>query len=522
MKKILYLIVPLFLTLSCTNKEENLEISNIPQINSIELFSKILSKAVSNDSNLRSFLKDEAMNQFDKDYDVFYPLVKNKKLADGTSFRDCLLEYTDEAVLSQIEKDLPLVNILIPDYSWINAFSVTKWDPKDSDVSVAYKHSGEIIVFNNGVKEGILGQNDYPDFPILIVKNNERMRYSSMTRGSGLSYSFVDDAFDNSKSHNTRVTSTYYYDTIYDIDEPDNFLAPSEIPIEVLNAYQEFGNNDYRYQRDNLYFGMTNQSDYGILNTYIREYLYKFRFKTALDGALYDATPQSDPNYADGYFPSKHESKRDSLSLDSLRVKDFRIEGNLEMRFNIIYGNANGTTSTNTISTSVPVSSLFTYDKIAVEFRHKTWVSPRKYIYTIDANCLVPQWYTADIQLPIAAGAVWNIGNTSTIIKISVEEFDSGEISVSSGSLTFSMSSNTTTENTSTNGQITTKDSYGTQMTTSQTSSYSYTKTNNSDNLGDALLNYLDPVVLNYENGKYQMYTYDTGTVIMMIIPKHI
>ena len=34
--------------------------------------------------------------------------------------------------------------------------------------------------------------------------------------------------------------------------------------------------------------------------------------------------------------------------------------------------------------------------------------------------------------------------------------------------------------------------------------------------------NYLDPVVLNYENGKYQMYTYDTGTVIMMIIPKHI
>lgn len=76
MKKILYLIVPLFLTLSCTNKEENLEISNIPQINSIELFSKILSKAVTNDSNLRSFLKDEAMNQFDKDYDVFYPLVK--------------------------------------------------------------------------------------------------------------------------------------------------------------------------------------------------------------------------------------------------------------------------------------------------------------------------------------------------------------------------------------------------------------------------------------------------------------
>ena len=41
-------------------------------------FAKILSKAVSNEPSLRSFIKAEALKQFDKDYDVFYPFVKDQ------------------------------------------------------------------------------------------------------------------------------------------------------------------------------------------------------------------------------------------------------------------------------------------------------------------------------------------------------------------------------------------------------------------------------------------------------------
>lgn len=39
-------------------------------------FAEILSKAVYNHAELRAFLKAQALKQFDNDYDVFYPLVK--------------------------------------------------------------------------------------------------------------------------------------------------------------------------------------------------------------------------------------------------------------------------------------------------------------------------------------------------------------------------------------------------------------------------------------------------------------
>lgn len=48
-----------------------------------ESFARILSMAVSKDAALRQFLKAEAEKQFDKDYDVFYPYVKDAVVEDG-------------------------------------------------------------------------------------------------------------------------------------------------------------------------------------------------------------------------------------------------------------------------------------------------------------------------------------------------------------------------------------------------------------------------------------------------------
>lgn len=57
------------------------------------------------------------MAQFDNDYDIFYPLVKNKIVYDNQSLRDILLSYCkDENELVQIEQSLPLLNILVMIY----------------------------------------------------------------------------------------------------------------------------------------------------------------------------------------------------------------------------------------------------------------------------------------------------------------------------------------------------------------------------------------------------------------------
>ena len=104
-----------------------------------ERFSQILSEVVSNEELVREFIREESLKQFDKDYDVFYPLVKDKCINGDKSFKDYLVEYSDERTISKIEGELPLLNIYVPDYSWIGAFSVNSWNPSEGDIAVAYK-----------------------------------------------------------------------------------------------------------------------------------------------------------------------------------------------------------------------------------------------------------------------------------------------------------------------------------------------------------------------------------------------
>ena len=68
-----------------------------------ERFSQILSEVVSNEELVREFIREESLKQFDKDYDVFYPLVKDKCINGDKSFKDYLVEYSDERTISKIE-----------------------------------------------------------------------------------------------------------------------------------------------------------------------------------------------------------------------------------------------------------------------------------------------------------------------------------------------------------------------------------------------------------------------------------
>ena len=337
-----------------------------------ERFSQILSEVVSNEELVREFIREESLKQFDKDYDVFYPLVKDKCINGDKSFKDYLVEYSDERTISKIEGELPLLNIYVPDYSWIGAFSVNSWNPSEGDIAVAYKKGSRILIYISGSYVGDLEENEYPDFPVLIIKNNERLRYNRQTK-SGEQYSFIDDVFDKSKTCETKVEWREHYDQLYEIAEPDNYVSPEVLDERVISAYNEFKGDDTKYQRDFVYFGLSNNNSTGRLNTYIREFLYKFRFANALNGGLYDTKEDANPEFVDGHMPSSYDTKRDSLSLNNLRNKDFRIEGNLEMQFYIISGNKNGASNVTLKVMTIPFNELFTYDKVRVEYRHKRW-----------------------------------------------------------------------------------------------------------------------------------------------------
>ena len=98
---------------SCTQEEnaflvdENsrTEVQELTAAEAQSKFARILSKAVSGSVEVRRFLKDEALKQFDNDYDVFYPYVKDKVVQGSQTFRDILLSYCDsDKELEQVEQ----------------------------------------------------------------------------------------------------------------------------------------------------------------------------------------------------------------------------------------------------------------------------------------------------------------------------------------------------------------------------------------------------------------------------------
>src|SRR5687768_624444 len=98
---LIYLII-VFLNISCKKTSQDSPYpanSSISKATDAQVFSnqvnfaKILAKAISKDSELRSFLKEEALKKFDNDHDILYHMVKDRKINNSHSFHERLLAY---------------------------------------------------------------------------------------------------------------------------------------------------------------------------------------------------------------------------------------------------------------------------------------------------------------------------------------------------------------------------------------------------------------------------------------------
>lgn len=521
MKKFFLLLIGSLLIISCQEKETII----VPDSQCVELdsesakqeFAVILSKAVYENEALRFFLKSEALVQFDKDFDVFYPWVKDKTVIDGQSFREILVKYDENHLLSDIEKALPRLNILIPDWSWLDSFSVRTWDTSDSDISVCYESTNVCQpIYFNGEEMFEMKPEEFPDFPVLVVKENERMVASNFkTKGaSAISYDFLDEEFDASNVV-TRVSHDYY-DRMFDIEDATNFVPASEVSYIAVDAYNEFKDNPYAFHRDNMYYGMTNTVSQGKLNVHICEYISKIKFEKLDCNFLFDGSND---------FKDCPESNTRYVSVsDSYLINKFKYDGNLDLYFRIIVGNANGTVSETVKYKSVSFQDVFQLSKLHVKYRHKTLFGDPKWVFTVDKECFIPKWFNANIQLP-----KWDISNQSAKINILVQEYDdeTEETMETNIAHTYVHDFKSDAEvsgnigNKGATGKV--KIGYGYNQTTSDATKITIKTKTGSDNLGTAILDYSDPVILSDEshNGVdgYRIKEYNTGYVYMLIIP---
>lgn len=492
----------------------------LDQVTAQKKFAKALSKAVSNSLDVRKFLKAEAVAQFDNDYDIFYPLVKNKIVYDNQSLRDILLSYCkDENELVQIEQSLPLLNILVPDLSLFWDFNAEKWNVDDKEVSVICWDDKDNTLYENGENIGKMTTGDIPDFPCLVVKNNERMKVSSVkTRSGEATYEFLSDAFDGSK----RKLQTRHYEediNLQPTEDLEAYVNGSEIMSSVKDAWNEFKNVPNAYQRDYIYYGITKENKPGTLNRYIREKLYRFRIAANAYSAIND--PTQDPTLQDT------QKNKGYLTNEEI-IQKIWTDGNFEFHFkSYISGEDSKEAMEAKLTFTINPRDAFSLEKIHLKHKNSTAFRQSKNFYTVDAKNLRSKWIYPEKSDKNADDLVftlpWDLYNKSLSIFMFVEEWDKGQTITQEKSVVseFINKADFSIEGSGSIGKVSlsTKLGYGFSHTKTVSNKATIQTTVESDPLGTLYFQYNDPIIRDEINGTYKLYNVSSGSVVATLLP---
>ena len=512
-------------------QEESVCATTLSEQEGQQAFAVILSKAVAMEPSLRTFLKEEAIKRYDMDYDVFYPYVKDSRLANGETVREMLLRYSDNGEqLTQIEQSVPKLTILIPDYSWIekNCFSVNSWDTSSDRVAVGYDDRMEAHpIYCKGEKIGDLPAFSFPSFPILIVKSNERMVVREAATKSGeREYVFFDPAFDGTKQTKGHIEGgliNYWDDSsnlVQDQHDYISYATMNTISPETVNAYNTFGLGwNGGVQRDYIYYGMnqTNTNN-GSLNVFERDLIY--RFSLSVNALLMVADNVEDPHLNTMVL---YTEKGDRPNINEA-IQRMWGNGGFEFRIDSYLGVRSGG------------ASLVGQQIIPINPHDLLFVSEGYYTYdwtwfnnwgsfTVSTNHFLPKWYyPLQHDQFIYINNNWDLLNTSDNLRVVVTEVDAQTTITTSEVTGFKYTNSVTASSTGEVGVSGVKiglgvsGTYGNESTVSTT--YSVTRTDGSDDMGMILVDYVDPIILALDSdNRYTLKKYQTGSFDLCLIP---
>ncbi|MBQ0078247.1 MAG: hypothetical protein KBS55_06460 [Bacteroidales bacterium] len=509
MKKLYYMGLSCILLFAACERESVFvqESPALSEKDALESFAKILSKAVSENEPLRAFIKEEAQRKFDRNYDVFYPFIINAEVEPGRTFREVLLTYSDEYTLTSIENAAPLLNVFVPDWSWLGAFSILTWDTSSDDIAVSIADESvndSHIIIQGGQKVGSLPNGSFPVTPTLIVKSNHRMRVVGQSTKSGsFKYDYANEAFNpaNTKARDYEISYLYpATDPSSNIVEAESF---EDMFPEAVQGWEEYGYGPTSCQRKMIYYGIHNGDSLGVQNIHMRESIMAICLR--LTSGCMDNS--SDPKL-------RQVSKEGETGYSAEQLKTLLwSSGQFVIQFvaNVIDNN----NQTKSLISSTPTVvaegyKLFDITKIKRTFYHKTWFKPRLYEYVAEVRDLAPKWYYLPTPLVFDR---WDPCGDSNIINVSIFEQDSGNNTTVTApakkqralsfsvelpdSLKFSFNWSSNIEN------------------TTQT----YTRTADADSLGCASISFIDYVVRSATDSTYTLNTYSTGMIDFIVVP---
>ena len=456
---------------------------------SIEIFSKILSKAVNSDGDLRNFIKAEALKKMTMDYDVFYPVIKDKIVHSGLTFRDILLQFVDnEETLKKIEYELPLLTIFIPNLP--SGFSPETWD---SENEIPCTTTGRImrdsIFYYEDGKNVFSTLGDLiPGFPVLVLKNNERIKRSQgLTKAAtavNYEYEFIDEVF-NGINPPITTKADYLYD-----DAENQF---------ILNAYREMGVNGYKWQRDNIYYGFTSTSDentHGAIDRSVVEWMGWFYLEAEALNKIADQ---------EGVDPLVKDKSVVNTGNTPAVQAGFWTDGQFEFKIDVLINNISGLGSS--------ITKYFFCDPIQLFEMEYDFVSKvgerRTYKRTGVHKSLQGKYLNIDL-------VTWDLESNGFSWKFLISEIDDQQQETRRDSNTSEFAANFS-------GGFKIGINFGVSVKDTRTNEYTLVTYKNSDDLGTLELNFSDPVILGEHPSMpnyYSTFNLKNRYVELQVIPR--
>ncbi|WP_316776542.1 hypothetical protein [Pedobacter antarcticus] len=485
-------------------KNRSLKLSNLSVQRSDELmegFSLMLRDALADDVELRRFLKNEALKKFDLDYDILYGMIKDKTVSNNQTFREKLLKYVNsEQELFEFEESLPLLTIYVPE---IPNFSAEKWNAESEKpaVSTGIINKNKMVTYylNDGEQEEKL-VDLVPGFPLLVIKNNERVVLSEhanelkITNTSRITtasnnYVFTSENFnglsENQKTNSSKVGGGATTNSTCLNCSLDDKLSTA------FDLWQQYGTNNI-WQRDYIYYSITPNSPNGPLDTRYQETITALKFKTGKEA--YDKiSDQSEDPYAIHDPNSPTNSPTASWT-----------EGSFEFKVTVLINNTQGLGTVITKLFPVSPSRLF----------FLRYVAQGNNYYTLSITPI-----QCDLNEVVAA---WDIKNNGVAWKVTLSEADASSTITTSQTNTSQFATNFGFDL----SKIGLK--FGTSSTTTSVSNYSIATQVGDDQLGEGAIYFYDPVVISWDiipGVGAQSYTFkdiDTGWALLTIQPKKV
>lgn len=486
-------------------------------------FSVILSKAVYNEPELRSFLKEEALKSFDRDYDVFYPWTKYSEVRDGLTFEDILKMYDSNNHLHMIEKTIPLLNILVPDWSWISTdcFSVKTWNTEISEVGVGYRSQKTVNdIYANGELRISVPAGAFPDFPVLIIKENERMKVNTnSTKGTLSQYEFVDPYFDASDKSTTKgdgvVTEIFDYQYV----DTGDVVPVSSLSGRLRTVYGETNGIMNFPQRDHIYYNMNAQRDTGVVDYDYHEKIMKLRFTTPYVSAIFDdpinsSSTGNDCKLIDYWLNKKNTDNKVNktwYTYEQLALMDWG-EGAIELKFDV-YANSQKSSFSKTLT----FEDIF-FVKRVYQIREENWLGGTMYRhYFVEQQDLQPKWMNINIDL-----FTWDLSEYPTSYQIVIREYDKGNTREITQQKTFSYATNFKVTANVSPEIVKVGWEFGATNTMNQTITYNESYNEEDDELTSFWIQYADNFILSVDDTCATLRKYSLGDIELIIMPEKI